>query len=471
LLFIAIPALAKDYPPQVPPPKPIVIPTPAIQTLPNGLQVVVVERHTLPLITLRLVVKSGAECDPPNLPGTAALVNGLLSEGTDRRTSREIAEAIDSAGGVVDNDVDWDSSYMSLSVLTDRTDQAFDLVSDMIAHPAFQPAEIERQRKQILSGLEVSQDDPAYVADTALQNLIFSGTAYGHPEDGTLASAARITAEDIRAFHQRYYQPSNSILAVVGDITTQDAMALASRYFTGWANGGQPPAALTGAPTPYRERRVVAIDKRDAVQTEIRIGTLGVPRDSPDYLALSVVNEILGGPSENRLFKALRTRQGLTYGASSDIITRRHLGALVAKTFTRTPETMKSAHIALEQIQSLQEHGINRDELETAQSYLVGHLALEFETSDNVASKVLDLIQDGLPLDYWTKYPESVQALTKEAVGAAAKQYLDTDHDVMVFVGDISDFRKDLKKLGDVRIIPLKDIDFGSPDLVGASGK
>ena len=121
------------------------------------------------------MVKSGAECDPPNLPGTAALVNGLLTEGTDRRTSREIAEAIDSAGGVVDNDVDWDSSYLSLSVLTDRTDQAFDLVSDMIAHPAFQPAEIERQRKQILSGLQVSQDDPAYVADTALQNLIFSG--------------------------------------------------------------------------------------------------------------------------------------------------------------------------------------------------------------------------------------------------------------------------------------------------------
>ena len=463
--------MAKDYPPQVPPPKPIVIPTPAIQTLPNGLQVVVVERHTLPLITLRVVVKSGAECDPPNLPGTAALVNGLLTEGTDRRTSREIAEAIDSAGGVVDNDVDWDNSYLSLSVLTDRTDQAFDLVSDMIAHPAFQPGEIERQRKQALSGLEVSQDDPAYVADTALQNLIFSGTAYGHPEDGTLASAERITAEDIRTFHRRYYQPSNCILAVVGDITTQDATALASRYFGSWANGGQVPAAPSAAPTPYSERRVVAIDKSDAVQTEIRIGTLGVPRDSPDYLALSVVNEILGGPSENRLFKALRTRQGLTYGASSDIITRRHLGALVAKTFTRTPETLKSAHIALEQIQSLQEHGINRDELDTAQSYLVGHLALEFETSDNVASKVLDLIQDGLPLDYWTKYPEKVQALTKEAVDAAAKQYLDTDHDVMVFVGNISDFKKDLKKLGDARIIPLNDIDFGSPALVRARGK
>ena len=138
-----------------------------------------------------------------------------------------------------------------------------------------------------------------------------------------------------------------------------------------------------------------------------------------------MANEILGGPSENRLFKALRTRQGLTYGASSDLICRRHLGAWVAKTFTRTPETVKSAHIALEQVQSLQEHGINRAELETAQSYLVGHLALEFETSDNVASKVLDLIEDGLPLDYWTHYPEKIQALTTDAVDAAARHYLD----------------------------------------------
>ena len=359
LLCLALPALAKDYPPEVPPPKPIVIPTPAIQTLPNGLQVVVVERHTLPLITLRVVVKSGAECDPPNLPGAASLVNGLLTEGTKRRTSREIAEAIDSAGGVVDNDVDWDSAYLSLSVLTDRTDQAFDLVSDMIAHPAFQAAEIERQRKQMLSGLQVSEDDPAYVADTALQNLIFSGTAYGHPEDGTLASAERITAEEIRDFHRLYYQPSNCILAVVGDITATGGDGTCGEVFfrmEKWrANHPRRPPAT---PTPSAERRVVAIDKSDAVQTEIRIGNLGVPRDSPDYLALSVVNEILGGPSENRLFKALRTRQGLTYGASSDLVCRRHLGALVAKTFTRTPETLKSAHIALEQMQTLQEHGI-----------------------------------------------------------------------------------------------------------------
>ena len=188
---------ARDYPPDVLPPKPIVIPNTAVHTLPNGLQVVIVERHTLPLVTLRLVVKSGAECDPPNLPGTATLVNGLLSEGTERRSAREIAQTVDSIGGVVDNDVDWDSSYLSLSVLTDRTDLAFDLVSDMTIRPAFRPEEIERQRKQVLSGLKVSLGDPAYVADTAFQNLIFAGTAYGHSEDGTEASAERINASDI----------------------------------------------------------------------------------------------------------------------------------------------------------------------------------------------------------------------------------------------------------------------------------
>ncbi|MGO8787890.1 MAG: M16 family metallopeptidase [Terriglobia bacterium] len=471
LTVLAIPALGGDYPPSVPAPKPIVIPTPAIQTLPNGLQVVVVERHTLPLVTLRMVVKSGAECDPSNLPGTAALVNGLLTEGTARRSSRQIAEAIDSVGGVVDNDVDWDSAYLSLSVLADQTELAYDLVSDMIVHPAFSPAEIERQRKQTLSGLQVAHDDAAYVADMAFQKVIFSGTAYGHPEDGTIESAERITAKDLRDFHGLYYQPANSILAVVGDVTVKDAMELAAKYFSGWKNGSEPAPTPSGDPNPSDERRVVAIDKSGAVQTEIRIGNLGVPRDSPDYLALSVVNEILGGPSENRLFKALRTRQGLTYGASSDLVCRRHLGAWVAKTFTRTPETMKSAHIALEQVQTLQEHGINGGELETAQSYLVGHMALEFETSDNLATKVLDLIQDGLPLDYWNHYTENLQALNVREVNAAAMRYLNSDHEVMVLVGNISDFKKDLKKFGHVRIIPLNEIDFGSADMVHTSEK
>lgn len=467
---LALPIGAREYPPDVPSPKPIVIPAPVVQKLSNGLQVVVVERHNLPMVTLRLVVKSGAECDPPNLPGVAALVNGLLTEGTTKMSARQLAEAIDSAGGTADNDVDWDSSYLSLSMLTNSTDLAFELLSEMTIHPGFEPAEIERQRKQTISSLEVSQDDASYIADMAMQRLIFSGTPYGHPEDGTLDSAKHITAKDIREFHHRYYQPANCILAVVGDIGAADAVSLAEKYFTHWKNGPELPPVASGTLAAPDKRQVLAIDKPDAVQTEIRVGSIGVPRDDPNYLALSVANEILGGPSENRLFKALRTQKGLTYGASSDLITRRHLGSWVAKTFTRTPETLKSAHVAMEQVQSLQDHGINRPELETAQSYLVGHLALEFETSDNLAGKVLDLMLDGLPLDYWSRYPANIQALTTEQVSSAARQYLTADKEFVVLVGGVSDFRKDLKKLGDLRVIPLTDVDLGATDLTRNSG-
>jgi zinc protease len=471
LLSLTVPLPAREFPPDVPPPKPTVIPAPTIQTLPNGLQVVVVERHTLPLITLRLVVKAGAERDPDRLPGTAALANSLLTEGTTRRTSRQLAEAIDSVGGLVDNGVGWDSSFLSLSVLSDQADLAFDLVSDMIEHPAFQPAEIERQRKQILSSLEVAHDDPAYVADTVFQKLVFEGTPYSHPEDGILESVRRISAEDLRRFHAHYYQPANCILAVVGDITAYAALARAGRFFPTWENITALAPLPEAVPTPRGARRVIAIDKPDAVQTEIRIGNLGVARDSPDYLAVSVANEILGGPSENRLFKALRSRQGLTYGASSELICHRNQGAWVTKTSTRTPETLKSVRIALDQLQSLRDHEISRQELETAQSYLVGHLALEFETSQNVASQVLDLIENGLPLDYWNRYPEKIQALTAGDVWHATERYLDPDRNVIVFVGNVSCFKKDLKKLGPVQVIPLSQMDLGSLNLSRAQGE
>jgi zinc protease len=466
ILLLALPLPARDYPPDVPPPKPITIPAPSIQTLPNGLQVVVVERHSLPLITLKLVVKAGPEFDPPKLPGVAQLLNAILTEGTTHRTSHQIAEAIDSVGGEVDNGAGWDSSYLTLSVLSDQADLAFDLVSDMIENPAFAPAEIERQRKQTLSGLEVMHDDPSEVADTVVQDVVFAGSPYSHPEDGTLESVRQITAADLRSFHARYYQPENCVLAVVGDIKTADALARATHFFSAWKNSSPPAMALLAQPSGPPERQVIAIDKPDAVQTEIRIGSLAVPRNSPDYLPLDVANEILGGPSENRLFKALRSRSGLTYGASSDLDCHRTVGSWVAKTFTRTPETVKSVHVALEQIKSFTDHEISRSELDTAQSYLIGHLALEFETSDNYASKTLDLIQYGLPLDYWNTYPNNIRALSTEQIWEATKRYLDSDRNLLVLVGNLADFKKDLKKFGPTRVIPLTDMDFGSPNLV-----
>lgn len=463
--LLALPTLlAREFPPEAPPPKPFVMPAPAVRALPNGLKVLVVERHSLPLVTLRLVVKSGSEADPPELPGAAQLTAAVLTEGTKGRTAQQIAGAIDSVGGVMDTGTDWDYSFAGLSVLTDHKDLAFDLLADMVVRPVFAPAEVERKRKQTLSALEVAHDDPAYVADTAFRQMLLTGTIYGHPEDGVPDSVRRLTAQDLYEFHRRYYQPSNCILAVVGDISSAEAFERSEKFFGAWKEGaGAPLPRATAAPPATR--RAVVIDKPDAVQTEIRIGNLGIRRDSQEYYALSVASQILGGPAENRLFKALRSQQGLTYGASSDLVCHRALGTWVTKTFTRTPETVNSVRIALEQMKRLREHPISEQELETAKSYLIGHLALEFETCDGIASQLLDLMVHNLPLDYWNYFPEKIRAVTAQEVWNATRQYLDPERNVIVLVGNASGFAKEMKKLGAVRVIPLREVDFGTATL------
>lgn len=469
-LLLCVASLAgREFPPTVPPPKPVVLPSPAVRVLPNGLKVVVIERHSLPLLTLRLVVKAGAEADPPELPGTAQLVAALLNQETAHRSAQQIAEAIDRVGGTIDTGAGWDNSFATLSVLTDHTELAFDLLADIALRPAFAPAEVERKRTQTLSALEVVANDPAYLADAVFSRMVFAGTPYSHPADGTVEAVHRLTVSDLREFHARHFRPRNCILAVVGDIPVGEAFARAEQFFSGWEGGPASPApagtlAWTGS------RQVVVIDKPDAVQTEIRIGNLSIRRDSPDYYALTVANQILGGPATNRLFKALRSRQGLTYGASSDVVCQQTLGSWVAKTFTRTPETIRSVQEVLDQMKRLRDYPITEQELATAQGYLSGHLALEFESSEGIATQVLELMVHNLPLDYWNRFPEKVRALGTDDVLNATRRYLDPERNVIVLVGNAAGFSKDLKKLGPARVIPLRSVDLASPNLERATG-
>jgi len=180
---------------------------------------------------------------------------------------------------------------------------------------------------------------------------------------------------------------------------------------------------------------------------------------------LTVANQILGGPASNRLFKALRGQKGLTYGASSDLICHRSSGTWLVKTFTRTPETAKTLQMALEEMDRLRDHPITVQELETAQSYLQGHLALEFESVEGIATEVLDLMVYNLPLDYWNRFPAKIQALSRDDVLSATRRYLDPDRGVIVLVGNAAGFANDLRKRGPVRIIPLASVDLASASL------
>ncbi len=458
-----------EGPPFVPSPKPFHLPAPVVRELSNHLKVVVVERQALPIVSLRLVIETGAEADPIELPGAAQLVASLLNEGTARRSALEIAEAVDSAGGTIVTGAEWDYSFAALSVLSDHSEQAFDLLADIVCHPAFAPEEIERIRKQTLSSLEVLRDDPAYVADAVFDRLVFEGTPYGHPADGTLEAIRRAKAEDLRRFYSRYYRPGNAILAIVGAISPSEAIREAEKYFGNWPEGDGPMSAPLGSHPEIASQRIVVIDKSDAVETEVRVGNTGIPRAGSEYFSLTVANQILGGPASDRLFRTLRTERGLTYSASSDLICNRSAGSWKAKTFTRTSETVKSLEYVMDEMHRLRDRPISDAELATARGYLAGHLTLEFETAAGIASHLLDLIVQGLPLDYWNTFPENLQKLTPDEVLAATRRYLAPERAVIVLVGNAAGFSKDLAKLGPVRIIPFQSLDFASPNLERSS--
>lgn len=449
---------AQDLPPNVPPPAPVNFQMPAVHRLKNGLRIVLIERKGIPIVQLYAIVETGAKDDPPALPGTASLVAGLLPEGTKRRSAYQIAQAIDRAGGSIDTGAGWDESYANVSALADHKDLAFKVLSSVLIHPDFAPQEIQRLRAQTLSALDVVNQDSSYVADVVLRRVLFAGTSFAHPEDGTRESIERITREDLVNFHNQYYVPSRTILAVVGDITEPECLRLAAKYLGDWKNATAGVARHYAEPHPLRARAVLVINKPGAVQTVIRVANLGIPRSSPDYAALSVANQVLGGPAANRLFDILRTEHGLVYGASSDLDCYSHLGMWVAKTSTRSADTIKATEMVLNEIARLRKRPVRQWELQNAQDYLIGHEALQFDSASQVANQVLEMMLYHLPPDYWNQFPKEIRSLTASDALATTRKYLDPDDDVIVLVGNVSAFKSGLKKLGPVRVVPIADV-------------
>jgi zinc protease len=295
-----------------------------VRTLPNGLQVVAVSHHEEPVVSVRLIVRAGPAQDPDAKPGVAALVATLLDQGTTTKSAEQVANAIDSIGGVLNTGAGADLTYINAIVMKDSLPFGFDLVSDIVQHPAFAPEEIERQRQQMLSGMQVSYDDPDYLANIVFNRLVYGQHPYGRPQMGTPATVAAITRDDLIAFQQKWFGANNAILAVVGDVTPDEAFAGAARAFGGWGRAAADAPAPVDPPPPVR--RVVVVDKPGAVQTEIRVGNIGIPRKSADYTALDLAVKVLGGEGANRLHRVLRSERGLTYGASADLTAMKQAG-------------------------------------------------------------------------------------------------------------------------------------------------
>ncbi len=452
-----------DWPRESPPPplpaRPVNFPPYELRTLPNGLQVVVVMHHEQPAVNLRLMIGAGAASDPVGKKGVAALAGQLLDQGTATRSATQIAEAIDYVGGVLSVGAGTDLSFVNVLVMRDSFDFGADLLAEITRTPSFEPAEIERQRQQVLSGIQVSLDDPAYLAGVVFGRLVYGEHPYGMPHNGTPQSVLSISRDDLRAFHEAHYAPNNALLAIVGDVDAEEAFAAVERVFGDWQRRPLPPLPSTELPAPTR--RVVVVDKPGSVQTAIRVGHVALPRASPDHLAFDVALKILGGEGGNRLGGVLRTERSLTYAASADVASRRFGGDFMAKTDTRADATAEVLRLIVEEVGRLKRERVGRRELENAQAYLSGTFPLTIETPNAIAAQVLESLLYGLDLDDLPKYPERINAVTVDDLQRVSREYLQPQHLSVVLVGEAATFLDDLAGVGfdDVEVISVSELD------------
>lgn len=470
LVTVSVPARGQSDWPSERPPRPLParqvnFPPYQMKTLANGLQVIAVSHHEQPAVSLRLILRAGGAQDPAARPGVAYVAAALLDQGTTTRTAEQVANTIDSIGGAIGTGATSDLTSIYAAVMKDSLGVALDLVSDLARHPAFAAEEIDRQRQLILSGLKVSYDDPDYLAGVMFDRLVYGFHPYGKPDSGTPESIAAVTREDLLAFHKRWFGPNNAILAIVGDVSSEEAFAGAERAFGGWSRIDLPQATVSEPPAPTR--RVVIVDRPGAVQTEIRVGNIGLPRRDKDYLALDIATKILGGEGGNRLHRVLRSERGLTYGASADLHALKDTGNLVADTDTRSEKTGEALRLIVDEIAKLQRQRVEQRELSDAQEYLTGSFPLTIETPGAIALQVLNAVFYGLDLNELQTYRDRVNSITVDDIQRVARHYLHPDRLTIVLVGDAAVIRKQLPGVGfeEAESITVGDLDLSAPDL------
>lgn len=410
---------------------------PARLTTPNGMTVLVLEQHSLPIVEIHALVKAGSAQDPPEKAGLSNLVAGLLDEGTTTRTSRQLAEQIDFVGGSLGAHAGEDFSTASVRILQKDIELGFTLLADILQHPVFPKQEFERVRSQILGELSSDNDDPGHVAMKAFNQLVFQNHPYRWPVNGTEETLKKITLADVQNFYAKEYLPNQTILTIVGDVTVEQATELVQTHFGSWKKGSIQPRA--GKKPATIDKKVVRLIEKDLTQSTIVIGHPGISRTNPDFYAVTVMNHILGaGGFSSRLMDSIRDKQGLAYGITSHYDARAMPGSFWINLQTRTEATNQAISHVLSEMKSIREAPVTDQELAEAKAFLMGSFPLRLDSTAKMAQVLSQVEFYGLGFDYFSQYTKWIDRVTKEDVQRVAKQHLDPQHYALVVVGDIA---------------------------------
>jgi zinc protease len=416
------------------PPRPISIPTPRETTLSNGLSLVVVEDKRLPLISYRLAFRVGGAFDPPDLPGLTDLLAGLLPEGTQTKTSKQIADEIARMGASLSAGATSDYTIVAASTLSQFNDPVLALLAEVALEPSFPENEVALAKQNTKESLRQQRAQPSFLASEMVSRVMFGDHPYSIVAP-TPESIDRSSRDEFVKFHRGKLVPNNAFLIVVGDVRYDEILRQAEALFSTWKRG-EDLVPNFPAPPVRTSKKAYLVDRPGSAQSNIVIANSGITRTSPDYFPLMLMHTVLGATASSRLFMNLREEKGYTYGAYSNLDARRTAGTFRVTAEVRTPVTGDSLKEFFYELNRIRSEPVSQKEIADAKSYLTGVFPIRLETQEGLTDQLVQIKMLNLPDDYLLTYRERVQAVTIEEIQHAAQKYVKPDEAALIVVGD-----------------------------------
>jgi zinc protease len=406
--------------------------------LKNGMTLLLMEKHGVPIVSFHFIVKAGATAEPAGKEGLASLTAGLLRKGTASRSADQLSAELDFIGGLLNAGADSDYSNGAAEFLKKDLGKGLDILADVILHPTFPQDEVTKMLKQRIDGIKSAKDRAQGVLGNYFNAYLFGPHPYGRPVGGDEKSLPTLTRDDVSGFYQTYYTPGNTILAASGDFNPTEMESLLTEKFRAWPAKPAPSIPLS-APARVEGKRLLLVNKPDSTQTFYMIGNVGISRTDSDRVYIGVINTLFGGRFTSMLNSELRVNSGLTYGANSNFDRRRLPGPFVISTYTTNKTTEKAIDLTLDVLMRLHEKGITEEELKSAKSYIKGQYPPRVETTDQLAAQVAQFEFYGLDKSEIDGYYAKIDSMTLADAQRVIKEHFPLDNLVFVLIGKASE--------------------------------
>lgn len=443
--------LDRSKPPKISKPDNISFPKFQEKMLSNGLQLIVVENHVQPTVFISITSRGGSYFDNDK-PGLSSLVAELMTKGTTTRDAMQIAKEIDFLGAELSSSSNWDANRVNLKILKKNLDKGLAIFADCLLNSTFPEEELKREISQRIAELKHNKTDPNYLAENNFSKVVYGNLQYANSTFGDEKSLEKISVQDLKDYYLKYFQPSNSFCVVVGDITIEEIEPILEKSFSEWKD-------KTSLDIKYdnfdikNKRRVVIIDKKDAVQSSIRIGCVGIDRKSTDFFIASVLNTYLGGYFRSQLNLNLREKNSFTYGVSSGFEARMLPGPFIIRTEVASEATSAAITEIFKEVENLYKKDIPKDRLEEVKNFIIGSFPIGIQTPSQIGAAISVLKLYNLPSNYYDNYVANIQGVTKEDIKKIAKKYLDASKLSIVVSGDSKQIKDKLKIFGTIEVL------------------